>query len=429
MTPIDNQRLYDLYDRFVDNSISAEELGEFFELLKEPANTVLLEPRMDHRWDRLFENSESMEFSQAVGLSDATALGEAVRSSAMARVIPLHRRPAFRIAAAIILLFAGSLWLIVGTRKAPEKRLTIASAQDLAPGTNKATLILGNGRQVILDSTGKGEIALQGGAAVTKIDDGQLAYSPQTYNSKKGGEKSSEKYDLVYNTLRTPRGGQYQLRLPDGTRVWLDAASTITFPTAFTGDSRRVTVTGEVYMEVAKDLEHPFFVSVGRDHSGGREQGAPPAADGKTGSTAMEVRVLGTSFNVDAYDDEPAIRTTLLEGAVATSVANTSRILHPGQQAVLPAGQEMIKVISGVDPDDVLAWKNGLFRFDNADIRTVMRQLARWYDVEITFEGEPTKERFQGKMPRDANASQVLKVLEKNNVHFRIEGKTIVVLP
>jgi len=387
MTPPDNQRLYDLYDRFVNNSISPEETGEFFELLKDPANAELLEPRMDERWDRLFENSE------------------AAGSQAKAQVVPLYKRPAFRIAAAaIILLSAASLWLIEGTHKTPQTPVAIAPAQDLAPGTNKATLILGNGRQVILDSTGKGEISRQGGTAVTKTDEGQLAYTPEGASRKKGNA------ELVYNTLKTPRGGQYQLRLPDGTKVWLDAASSITFPTAFTGDRRRVSVTGEVYMEVAKDVERPFFVSVG---------------DG----AAMEIEVLGTSFNIDAYEDEPAIRTTLIDGTIATRTAGASHVLRPGQQAILPAGERTVDVVSGIDPDEVLAWKNGIFRFDNADIRTVMRQLARWYDVDIKFEGEPAKERFQGKIPRDANASQVLKVLEKNNVHFRIEGKTIIVLP
>lgn len=265
---------------------------------------------------------------------------------------------------------------------------------DVAPGGNKAILMLASGQKIILDSAHTGTLARQGNTIISKTDSGKLAYTITN-------EKPTE---VAYNVLTTPRGGQYQLALPDGSKVWLNAASSIRYPTAFIGKERTVEITGEAYLEVAKDKAKPFHVTV----------------------SGMEVDVLGTGFNINAYTDEPVIRTTLLEGAVKVTAGNSSKQLEPGQQAQVGNG---IALVRNVDLDQVTAWKNGLFQFNRVDIQTVMRQLARWYDVDIVYEEPVTKDRFGGKLPRDVNVSEVLRILQQAQVHFRIEGKTIVVLP
>jgi len=266
---------------------------------------------------------------------------------------------------------------------------------DVAPGGNKAILTLSNGSMVVLDSVHVGTLAIQGKAKVLKLDSGRLSYSPTG-----GGQVGA-----VYNTLTTPRGGQYQLDLPDGSRAWLDAASSITYPTAFTGAERKVDITGQVYFEVAKNKDWPFIVETKDVH----------------------VQVLGTHFNVNSYDDEIAVRTTLLEGSIRISSGNNSALLAPGQQAAVNKNRE-IELLKEVDTEPVMAWKNGLFNFKSQDIEAVMRQVSRWYDVEIVYDGEKPAGHFSGMVNRNTNVSTVLKMLELSNVQFTIEGKKITIM-
>jgi len=208
--------------------------------------------------------------------------------------------------------------------------------------------------------------------------------------------------------MSTPKGGQYQLTLQDGTKVWLNAASSITYPAAFVDRMRRVKVKGEVYFEVAKNKTKPFIVDI----------------DG-----GSSVEVLGTSFNINAYSDEDNSRTTLLEGSVrVVGPGSNSVMLKPGQQAVVGSGTG-VSMRSDIDTEEVMAWKDGYFEFDGASLETVLRQLARWYDVEIDYGGHVPAKTFIGEIPRDASLSVVLNVLEKTGVHFRIQGRNIVVLP
>jgi len=234
---------------------------------------------------------------------------------------------------------------------------------------------------------------------VLKTNNGQLAY--HTTN-----EKPTE---VLYNTLATPRGGQYQLMLPDGSKVWLNAASSIRYPTAFVGKTRQVDITGEAYFEIAKDANRPFTVRVGS-----------PAG------TKGAVRVLGTQFNVNAYSDEPVVRTTLLEGAVKVMKDAASAVLAPGEQALLDQTGE-VRLARDADLEQVMAWKNGQFVLKEADIRTVMRQIERWYDVEVVFEDD-IRDKFYVDMSRNTNLSNVFRILESTGlVHFRIDGKKIIV--
>jgi transmembrane sensor len=311
-------------------------------------------------------------------------------------------------AASIIIIASAAFYFFVFHKLSNQIAKTEGNPikNDLAPGSNKAILTLGNGSTIILDSAHIGTLGLQGNAKVIKSDSGRLAYSISS-SPLSPGKGAGAVGEIVYNTLSTPRGGQYQLELQDGTMVWLNAASSIRYPTVFVGRERRVEITGEVYLEVTKDSKMAFIVNVNND---------------------AEVEVLGTHFNVMAYTDEPAVKTTLLEGAVKFSKGTVNRILKPGEQAELNRSGEM-KVVNNANLEDVIAWKNGFFQFHRASTQAVMRQIARWYDVQISYVGNIPEEQLGGRISRNNNASEVLRILEISNVHFRIEGKKIIVTP
>lgn len=300
-------------------------------------------------------------------------------------------------AAALVLL--GSIALFFYNNEPAEQMAenNKTVAHDVLPGGNRAVLTLADGSQVNLDSAGDGIIKNQGNIIIDKTKDGELVYRVK-------GAAQSAKPD--YNTIRTPAGGQYQLILADQTRVWLNAGSSIRFPTAFFGAERRVTVVGEAYFEVAKNKKRPFRVSTAR----------------------QLIEVLGTHFNVNAYSDEPAVKTTLLEGAVNIVYGNLSKGIKPGQQAQLAVETGKMD-IAEVDLEEAVSWKNGYFLFDNEDIHSIMRKIARWYNVEVVFVNEQINERFGGTVSKFQNVSQVLKILEvTGTIHFKIEGRRITVM-
>ncbi len=308
-------------------------------------------------------------------------------------------------AAASILILLGISGYLLFLRKPNREIANNPDARhllkpDVAPGSNRAVLILGNGSAIQLDSAQNGILTRQGDANITKMANGQLAYNLLN-------EKPT---DILFNILTTPRGGQYQLTLPDGSRVWLNAASSIRFPSSFTGRERRVQITGEVYFEVAKDAARPFRVDV---------------ETGKGGPA--EIEVLGTNFNVNAYSEEPDIKTTLLEGSVRIKKENAAQLLSPGQQASLTTTG--IRMEENVDLSKVVAWKNGFFWFDNTDLHTLMRQVSRWYNVDVQFEGQIAEEGFSGKISRSEPLSRFMKVLEVNDVHIKMEGRKITIMP
>jgi predicted DNA-binding protein (MmcQ/YjbR family) len=267
--------------------------------------------------------------------------------------------------------------------------------KDVPPGSPKAVLVMADGSERILDETNGKSFTETNGTTITNKN-GLLQYNP-------GNQHAA----TVYNTLRIPAAGQYQLLLPDGSKVWLNAASSITFPTTFTGKERRVEVTGEAYFEIAANARQPFIVK----------------------TSEQEVTVLGTQFNINAYADEPITRTTLLQGSIKvaslSSVINhlSSPVLRPGQQSQLTKTE--LKVSNAVNVEEAIAWKNGYFQFEDASLAAVMRQLARWYDITVVYEGKPLTEHFDGKMQRSLTLVQVLKNLEKIGVHYTLEGKTL----
>lgn len=304
----------------------------------------------------------------------------------------------FRIAAASLIIFISGVATYFVLRTTEHNTIVNASSQQLksvvAPGGNKAILTLSDGSTIILDDAKNGRVAKQGSTQIVKLANGQLVYSVSD-------DKPAE---VVFNSLTTPRGGQFKLTLPDGSEVWLNAASSIKYPTTFIGNERKVEISGEAYFEIAHNSAKPFKVSV----------------------NGMEVKVLGTHFNINAYNDEISVKTTLLEGSISLTKAGAAITLKPGQQVQLGNGMKM-KVIDNVDIDQVVAWKNGYFSFNRADLQTVMRQIARWYDVEISYEGKIPERQFGGKIDRNSNASEILKILEESKVHFSIEEKKIIV--
>ena len=310
----------------------------------------------------------------------------------MARVISMRHWWAV---AAVLLLMVVGIWIFnrEPSNGSRETAVTPKVQQDIRPGKDGAILTLADGRQIELESASNGSLAQQGASNIKK-EGNQVVYHQQN--------KTPE---VLYNTMSTPKGRQYALVLSDGSKVWLNAASSIRFPTAFTGDTRGVEITGEAYFEVAHNPGKPFIVSVNN----------------------MRVEVLGTHFNINAYSDEESIKTTLLQGSVKVSKGEKMVLLHPGQQAQSSLTLAAIRVAHEVNLEEVMAWKNGYFSFHNADIQTVMRQLARWYDVTVEYKGAVPERVFEGEMQRDLMLSQALKILEKNRVHFRVEGKKIVV--
>jgi ferric-dicitrate binding protein FerR (iron transport regulator) len=300
------------------------------------------------------------------------------------------------VAAASIIAFIaiGASVLFIHQKKIEKSDTVAIKPKDIQPGKQGAILTLADGSNVSLDSVKNGVVAPQGGATA-KIDNGKLVY-----------EATGD--EVVYNTITTPRGRKFQMTLPDGSQVWLNASSSITYPTVFSGNERKVKINGEVFIDVVKKTDMPFKVNV---------------------ADRNEIEVLGTSFNVEAYNDDNVINTTLLDGAVKVSIQNNqttkSIVLKPGQQA--KNEHQELALVDGVDVNKVIAWKRGVFNFDGADLLTIMQQLARWYDVDIAYEGTVPVKKFRGEISRDVPVSKVFEILAYTGVHFKIEGKKLIV--
>jgi len=310
-------------------------------------------------------------------------------------------------AATILLMISSGVYLFYN--HPADKHLVALKDQsgrfknDVAPGGDKAILVLGDGTKVVLDNTKNGTIGEQGISKVLKINAGKLAYNAQSTDK-------SVPTKILYNTISTPRGGQYQVELSDGTMVWLNATSSLRFPTSFiAGKERVVELIGEAYFEVTKNAKMPFNVKINK----------------------MNIQVLGTHFNVMAYNNEHEIKATLLEGSIKinTPLNNKSITIKPGQQARLNNNSGEIDVAQNVDVDLAVAWKNGFTAFKSADISTIMRQVERWYDVDVVYAGAIQERTFTGKISRNANLSELLRLLEVSKIHFTIDGRKITVLP
>lgn len=302
--------------------------------------------------------------------------------------------PRFAAAGVIVVLLSFCGYFFYRHNLETQQLVELKSGGDILPGNNKAILTLADGKKITLSDTEKGLIAQQGGTEINKYDGGGIAYKASETNNQ----------PLLYNTISTPRGGMYKLVLADGTIVVLNAMSSITYPTAFSGKERKVTLAGEAYFTVAHNAQKPF----------------------KVVSAHQTVEVLGTQFNVSAYHDEQAIATTLVSGNVKITNARQETVyLKPGQQAQTTADE---MTTTTVDLEEAVAWKDGFFHFNNADIPTVMRALSRWYDVTIEYQGSPTKRRFTGDIYRDIPISKALAIISYLKIRFRVEDKKIIVI-
>lgn len=390
-----------LVEKYVSNNCTKEELSQILKIIESEKNAEELTRVLREHWENpassITHSSFDLEAQFTKLMNDAKQEVPVIRMAAY----PVKRkRRMYYAAAAVIavcLISIGAFFLLK-----PQYETSVSSVKnietdinDVNPGGNKAVLTLADGSAIILDSNINGTLATQGNIQILKSK-GVLSYN----NSGKKNVPS------LYNTVSTPRGGQYQLILADGTKVWLNAASSLRFPASFPGHERRVELTGEAYFEVAKNAAVPFKVQV----------------------NGMEVHVLGTHFNINSYDDESVVRTTLLEGSVRINKNKNSGLLKPGQQAQV-GDDGKIRVIDHADLVEAIAWKDGNFQFDKADIHAVMRQIARWYDVDVAYQGK-IYSHFGGTISRDVKLSQVLNMLElTGEVKFEIKDRSVVVMP
>ncbi|KQR66910.1 FecR family protein [Pedobacter sp. Leaf176] len=333
--------------------------------------------------------------------SNFKAIQAKIESAGKSRIAPLFK---YISAAAVLAIVFGVFYFQVhNSNRFPGLSQIEKKNLDILPGTNKAILTLADGSKVVLDDNTSSDISDQDGIRISKEKNGQLVYT--ILNNK----VLKENGNIAYNSISTPNGGQYQVVLPDRTKVWLNAASSLRYPEVFTGNQRLVELTGEAYFEVAKNKSMPFRVQ----------------------SQNQTVEVLGTHFNINSYLDDSTIKTTLLEGSVLVSNAKFSKMLRPGEQAITGTGKHAaIKIATGVDTADETAWKNGLFQFNDSELKIILNQLERWYDIKIDYANVPDK-RYNGMVPRKSRLSEVLKMLEKTgNIKFELkEGRRLTVLP
>nr|WP_121269301.1 FecR family protein [Pedobacter schmidteae] len=381
-----NVKLTDLYQRYIDDTCTEKERAELFSIIATNPEDPQIEGLMDGTWHQI-NTTEIQTFQNA-----DVVLGNILQTGDRSLV---KKNNWYRYAAAASIAVALSAAIYLFATRNPAIKQEAETASQITPGANKATLTLADGKVISLDSAADGEIARQAGIMVSKTKDGQLVYD---LSKKQTGT------DLAYNTISTPRGGQYQVNLPDGTKIWLNAASSLRYPTVFNEGKRKVQLTGEAYFEVAKDKTHPFIVATDK----------------------QEIEVLGTHFNVNSYTDENVTKTTLLEGSVKVSIlkSQSASFLKPGQQSVLR--NNGLNVYT-VDTEETVAWKNGYFQFNEADLGSIMRQLSRWYNIDVVIEGKLPDDLFHFKVPRNLSLNDVLKIFETNGINFKTEGRKLIV--
>lgn len=385
-----NNRVSKLFQKYLSNKATDAERKEFLDYVDDPFYQAQIQELLSGAFDSQTEITDLNDAGRARVLNQ---IFKNEKLSVVAKM-PNYRLWPRIVAAATILICMGTTFYFYRTNQ--QQADQPIAQHDFKPGGNKAILTLGGGKQILLTGARNGQLAMQGNTAITKTADGEIIY-----DNKKAGKSEA----TVYNSMSTPLGGQYHLVLADGTGVWLNAASSIKYPTAFNGKDRQVQITGEAYFEVAHNAAKPFKV----------------IAKGQT------VEVLGTHFNVNAYSNEGKTVTTLIEGSVKLSSPRHATLLKPGQQGTIVNGYENIAV-KDADTETTMAWKNGLFSFKRANLEMVMRQFARWYNVEVIYEGAVPDVAITGKVSRTANANQVLKIVESLGIKFKMEGKKIVIL-
>jgi ferric-dicitrate binding protein FerR (iron transport regulator) len=424
-------RITSLIEKFLEEKLSPEEEKELNDWLAEAEHN-------DSFFKQLTNKNALREKLRIYASADSEAIWKKTlqKIDDGAKLIELYpekkrvKMPFGKIAvaASIILLASAGTWYFFNqssfnqTAKSDTANSSIAAVNNgtkslIVPGGSKATLTLADGATITLNAVQNGNLAQQGHMQITKTD-GRLIY-----NKKPDSDGSLSGTDL-YNTVTTPRGGEYQITLPDGSKVWLNAASSLRFPIAFAGNERIVELTGEAYFEVNPQVQPGTRKGAGKN---GKIAKTPFIVKISTpAGTKNEVEVLGTHFNVMAYSDEESIKTTLVEGKVKVTSGSSYQTILPGEQAKLKAGDISVK---SVDPEDVIAWKNGFIPVGGPDIEYTLRQIARWYDVTFDFQGKKPTGSFEGKIPRTTSIGDIIQLLKANNIKARLNERerTIIV--
>ncbi|MET4082184.1 transmembrane sensor [Pedobacter sp. UYP30] len=399
-------KLRRLLHQYLNNNIGREDCIELLNYLKDADDD-----KIDELIDvSSFDLDEGQEFGkkQSMDLLSRIKSDPRFEHAPMVKAIPLptvrkfYQRKWIKVAAAAIVLLTTGLLFFQHERYFTHKSDTSKANNNkvvaILPGGKKATLTMTNGQSIALNNVANGILAKTNAGNVVKTNTGEIVYKNASNPTTMAG--------LVYNTLSTPKGGEYQVVLPDGTKVWLNSASSITYPTAFNNKERRVKLIGEAYFEVAKNKKLPFYVNVNN----------------------AQIRVLGTHFNIAAYSDDEEMTTTLLEGSVQLTKNDTHSMLKPGQKAVINNNTDNI-VVSQANIEDAVAWKNGYFVFDNNDINGVMKKISRWYDVTVDYRADLSDQKFGGTFYRSKSIVELLQYLEKiGKIKFTIEGRRIIVM-
>jgi transmembrane sensor len=374
-----------LLNKYLNYSISPSETEKLRQLLNDPIYQKQLELKMDHEF-------ASEKYSEEESIEIRNLVFDKIEQKGIyhtGKVIAYPRLKKLAMAVSVVFLLGFIAWIFFATKNQNVSSPVAKKQHVISPGSFKAKLTLADGSTIVLDSTALGELTKQGNTTIIHEDD-QLVY-------KEVGRSNS----LVYNTISTSRGETYSLKLTDGTHVYLNSASTVRFPVAFSGTERRIEITGEAYFKVAKNTSQPV--------------------------NGMAVQALGTEFNINAYSDESVSKTTLIEGLVEVSVDDYpfAEKLKPGQQAKLIGNT--LSVVKDVNIDEVIAWKDGYFHFESADLQSIMRQFSRWYDVEVQYEGVISEERYFVIISRKNSLNSVLKALQANDINFRIDENRLIV--
>ncbi|MCC6288472.1 MAG: FecR domain-containing protein [Chitinophagaceae bacterium] len=388
------KRLEELFRQYMQQGLTDAEETELFQLWLDPLLESKRSEVLDNLYDGLPEDKDMPATDADFIFKEIVKKQAPVHHLTTRSTLNLWRRVA--VAAAILLVLGLSgYFLFHNIQPKSQEIVRIPIPVDkVAPASNRAMIMLANGQKVYLDSAANGSLTMQGTVKLVKLADGKIAYEAN-------GPAPAE---LTYNTLLNPRGSKViDITLSDGSRVWLNAGSSITYPVAFTASERKALVEGEAYFEVAHDASKPFIVSKG----------------------STTIRVLGTHFNVNAYDDEADIRITLLQGAIRVTSNKQVAAVKPGEQAIVKA--DKIDMADAVNLEQVMSWKEGYFQMKGTDLASLMRQVARWYDVQVVYKNKVPEARFGGLINREVNLSDVLNALEQYGIFARFENGKIIV--
>lgn len=401
---MNKERIIAIMERAHARQATDEELQELADALDQDADgsvTSFMEEWLEQDRPGIALPGEERANAMMTDILEAGRIIDAPGDETSAKISPLRRYGRVVAAAAAVLLLAGASYYFLWRQPVPTQPVIVSTGPgkptpEGLPAGKKAVLTLANGATLTLDEQHKDTITRQGNTAIVKEEEGRVVYQP--------GQIAATGLKLL-NKVSTPRGGQYRVDLADGTRVWLNAASSLLFPADFNGSERVVELEGEAYFEVAQNSSQPFIVKA--------EQ--------------TTVQVLGTHFNVSAYGDETLQKTTLLEGKVQVLAGNARYQLQPGQQVIFDKKGTAAKLVRNANIDEAVAWKNGYFQFSGADVTTLLRDISRWYNIEVVFHGEPTGCELSGKIDRNIRLSSIVAALREGGVHCTLEGNKLVV--